>query len=252
MVTYPRQPHGVREPRLVRDLAERNLAWMAKCARVGPWAATARKPLRPSTRLRRPRPREIIPGFPGPARHQPQKRRTCHETHWHSLRPGTLVSRSRSSSASTARARTWSPSPSSSGGISLDSPRRYDLILDRISQDIPFYRAILKKAVADGTIVVNNPFWWSADDKFFNNVAGAPRRRRRAEDGDPALEPASARHDRGVDVEPRLPARVGRDVPVHRLPGVLQALLRRRLEERLPGDESARVLRGLPGDRART
>ena len=28
-----------------------------------------------------------------------------------------------------------------------------DLILDRISQDIPFYRAILKKAVADGTVV---------------------------------------------------------------------------------------------------
>jgi len=56
------------------------------------------------------------------------------------------------------------------GGVSLDSPRRYDLILDRISQDIPFYRAILKKAVADGTVVVNNPFWWTADDKFFNNV----------------------------------------------------------------------------------
>jgi hypothetical protein len=56
------------------------------------------------------------------------------------------------------------------GGISLESPKLYDLILDRISQDIPFYRAIMKKAVADGTIVVNNPFWWSADDKFFNNV----------------------------------------------------------------------------------
>ena len=28
MVTYPRQPHGIREPRLVRDVAERNLAWM--------------------------------------------------------------------------------------------------------------------------------------------------------------------------------------------------------------------------------
>ena len=56
------------------------------------------------------------------------------------------------------------------GGVSLESPGRYDLILDRISQDIPFYRAILKKAVADGAIVVNNPFWWSADDKFFNNV----------------------------------------------------------------------------------
>jgi hypothetical protein len=60
--------------------------------------------------------------------------------------------------------------PVMTGGISLDSPKRYDLILDRISQDIPFYRAILKKAVADGTIVVNNPFWWTADDKFFNNV----------------------------------------------------------------------------------
>ncbi|HTD52588.1 MAG TPA: hypothetical protein VK780_06155 [Thermoanaerobaculia bacterium] len=60
--------------------------------------------------------------------------------------------------------------PARIGGVRLDTPRRYDLILDRISQDIPFYRAILKKAVVDGTIVVNNPFWWSADDKFFNNV----------------------------------------------------------------------------------
>jgi hypothetical protein len=56
------------------------------------------------------------------------------------------------------------------GGVSLETPKRYDLILDRISQDIPFYRAILKKFAVDGTIVVNNPFWWSADDKFFNNV----------------------------------------------------------------------------------
>lgn len=60
--------------------------------------------------------------------------------------------------------------PVKTGGVSLETPKGYDLILDRISQDIPFYRAILKKAVADGTIVVNNPFWWSADDKFFNNV----------------------------------------------------------------------------------
>jgi len=61
-------------------------------------------------------------------------------------------------------------SPLQVGGVSLESSRKYDLILDRISQDIPFYRAILKKFAADGTIVVNNPFWWSADDKFFNNV----------------------------------------------------------------------------------
>lgn len=45
----------------------------------------------------------------------------------------------------------------------------YDVILDRISQDVPFYRAYLKNAALAGTAVVNNPFWWSADDKFFNN-----------------------------------------------------------------------------------
>lgn len=60
--------------------------------------------------------------------------------------------------------------PVSVGGVSLEAAKGYDLVLDRISQDIPFYRAILKKFVVDGTIVVNNPFWWSADDKFFNNV----------------------------------------------------------------------------------
>jgi dipeptidyl aminopeptidase/acylaminoacyl peptidase len=30
MVTYPRQPHGIREPRLIQDLGERNIAWMAE------------------------------------------------------------------------------------------------------------------------------------------------------------------------------------------------------------------------------
>lgn len=46
----------------------------------------------------------------------------------------------------------------------------YDLILDRISHEVPFYRTFLKCAVARGTRVVNNPFWWSADDKFFDNL----------------------------------------------------------------------------------
>ncbi len=45
----------------------------------------------------------------------------------------------------------------------------YAVIIDRISQDIPFYRAMLKIAAGHGTAVLNNPFWWSADDKFFNN-----------------------------------------------------------------------------------
>jgi glutathione synthase/RimK-type ligase-like ATP-grasp enzyme len=60
--------------------------------------------------------------------------------------------------------------PMKVGGTSLETPHAYDLVLDRISQDIPFYRAVLKKLAFEGTIVVNDPFWWSADDKFFNNV----------------------------------------------------------------------------------
>lgn len=44
----------------------------------------------------------------------------------------------------------------------------YSVIVDRISHDVPFYRAFLKNAVLTGTEVINNPFWWSADDKFFN------------------------------------------------------------------------------------
>lgn len=48
-------------------------------------------------------------------------------------------------------------------------PSGYDVIIDRISQDVPFYRAYLKNAALCGTNVINNPFWWSADEKFFNN-----------------------------------------------------------------------------------
>ena len=46
----------------------------------------------------------------------------------------------------------------------------YDLILDRISHEIPFYRTYLKCAAASGVQIVNNPIWWSADDKFFDNL----------------------------------------------------------------------------------
>lgn len=54
------------------------------------------------------------------------------------------------------------------GGVKMADMMKYDVILDRISQDIPFYRAMLKNAALTGTRIVNNPFWWSADDKFFN------------------------------------------------------------------------------------
>jgi hypothetical protein len=54
------------------------------------------------------------------------------------------------------------------GAVRMAVPCGYDVVVDRISHDIPFYRTWLKNAVLTGTRVINNPFWWSADDKFFN------------------------------------------------------------------------------------
>jgi len=46
----------------------------------------------------------------------------------------------------------------------------YDLILDRISHEVQFYRTYLKCAAAKGTTIFSSPFWAAADDKFFNNI----------------------------------------------------------------------------------
>jgi len=59
------------------------------------------------------------------------------------------------------------------GAVHLDKPAKYAVIVDRISHDIPFYRAYLKHAALNGTVIINNPFWWSADDKFFNYTLAA-------------------------------------------------------------------------------
>jgi hypothetical protein len=54
------------------------------------------------------------------------------------------------------------------GGIKHDAPPHYDLVIDRISHEVPYYRATLKRLALEGCVIINNPFWWSADDKFFN------------------------------------------------------------------------------------
>ncbi|HKY31639.1 MAG TPA: hypothetical protein VJV23_03800 [Candidatus Polarisedimenticolia bacterium] len=56
------------------------------------------------------------------------------------------------------------------GAVRQDVRSGYDVVLDRISHEVPFYRTWLKSEAARGTQVVNNPFWWSADDKFLCNV----------------------------------------------------------------------------------
>jgi hypothetical protein len=59
------------------------------------------------------------------------------------------------------------------GAVGMDEPSRYDVIIDRISHEVPFYRSFLKHAVVQGVTVVNNPFMWSADDKFFGATLAA-------------------------------------------------------------------------------
>jgi hypothetical protein len=59
------------------------------------------------------------------------------------------------------------------GGVKMAEPSGYAVIVDRISHDLPFYRAYLKNAALTGTQIINNPFWWSADDKFFNYALAA-------------------------------------------------------------------------------
>jgi len=59
------------------------------------------------------------------------------------------------------------------GALRMDEKPPYDVILDRISHDVPFYRTFLKQCVINGIQVVNNPFWWSADDKYFGNLVAA-------------------------------------------------------------------------------
>jgi glutathione synthase/RimK-type ligase-like ATP-grasp enzyme len=54
------------------------------------------------------------------------------------------------------------------GAVKFAEPCPFRVIIDRISHDIPFYRAYLKNAILGGSTIINNPFWWSADDKFFN------------------------------------------------------------------------------------
>lgn len=53
------------------------------------------------------------------------------------------------------------------GAPTLESLLRYDVVVDRISHEVPFYRAWLKHALVRGVRVINSPLMWSADDKFF-------------------------------------------------------------------------------------
>ena len=135
------------------------------------------------------------------------------------------------------------------GGIRMDEPMKYAVIIDRISQDIQFYRAYLKNAALHGTIVVNNPFWWTADDKFFNYAL--------AHKMGVAIPPAVIlphnKHPEGTtDKSMRnliFPLNWQELFDYVGFPAFLEALLRRRMEACLQSAFSGRILPPLQPDR---
>ncbi len=70
--------------------------------------------------------------------------------------------------------------------------------------------------------------------------AGHQARRGDSADGAAAAQGTSDRHDRAVDAQPALPARLGVDLRVRRLPRVPEAVRRRRLARRLQDQHAAR------------
>lgn len=52
----------------------------------------------------------------------------------------------------------------------VSAPRQWDVLVDRISHDVPCYQPFLKLAALAGTRLVNNTFWRIADDKAFGTA----------------------------------------------------------------------------------
>jgi len=57
------------------------------------------------------------------------------------------------------------------GGTALGKLYDYQVIIDRMSHEIPYYRTVMKHAAMQGVYTINNPFTWSTDDKFIGLAA---------------------------------------------------------------------------------
>jgi len=55
-------------------------------------------------------------------------------------------------------------------GTFMDDLCPYSIIIDRMSQVIPYYRAYVKYAAMHGSYIINDPFVWSADSRFFGTA----------------------------------------------------------------------------------
>ncbi len=95
------------------------------------------------------------------------------------------------------------------GAIRLDRPPAWAVIVDRISHDIPFYRAFLKHAVLHGTTVINNPVLVVGGRQILQLFAGREAGSGRSADRHPAAQALPARHHRPLHAEPAVSAGLG-------------------------------------------
>lgn len=56
------------------------------------------------------------------------------------------------------------------GGTMQDASVPYDVIIDRMSHEVPYYRSYVKFAAMHDCYVINNPFTWAIDTKFFSGA----------------------------------------------------------------------------------
>ncbi len=56
------------------------------------------------------------------------------------------------------------------GGTFMDDDCPYAVIIDRMSQIIPYFRTYVKYAAMHGSYIINDPFVWSSDSRFFGTA----------------------------------------------------------------------------------
>ena len=113
--------------------------------------------------------------------------------------PGALVERINSMNAKTKDGEGISAEFVQVGGVRLDKPPAYAVIVDRISHDIPFYRAFLKHAALFGYGDHQQSVLVVGGRQVFQLLAGGEAGSGGAADGDSAAQEVSRRHDRPVD-----------------------------------------------------
>lgn len=52
----------------------------------------------------------------------------------------------------------------------MDGATNYNVIVDRISHIVPYYRSFLEFAVLHNSYIINNPFRWSVDSRFIGTA----------------------------------------------------------------------------------